>query len=62
MSELEKGILEIILKSQLQIENAVLEALEPSGDGIANDTLRKATNARLKEIRRQISVLETHRF
>ena len=57
MTKLEKGILDVILKSQLQIENAVLEVLEPLGYGIANDTLRKTTIARLGEIRRQISVL-----
>lgn len=61
MTGLEKSFLLIILKSQLQIENAVMERLKV--DQSRYDTnnigdLISITNAKLKEIRRQIAILE----
>jgi hypothetical protein len=59
MTELEKGILLVILKSQLQIETAVYDKIELSDyHAVGNNVLRQTTSARLGEIRRQINVLE----
>lgn len=58
MTGLTTDILLIMLKSQLDIENSVLEALKPIGYGTSNDTARVVTNAKIKDIRRQISAIE----
>jgi|CXWL01.1.fsa_nt_gi polyhydroxyalkanoate synthesis regulator phasin len=62
MTQLQIDILLVILKSQIQIENAVygkLEDMQREYDtSFISDNMR-ITNTKIIEIRRQISVLES---
>ncbi len=64
MTGLTTDILEVILKSQLQIENAVMERLKVRQNNYDTDNIRdliSITDVKLIEIRRQITVIEQHK-
>lgn len=64
MTGLTTDILEVILKSQLQIENAVMERLKVRQDHLDTDSISdliSITDVKLIEIRRQIKVIEEHK-
>ena len=63
MTGLTTDILEVMLKSQLQIENAVMERLKVRQNAYDTDNIRdliSITDAKLIEIRRQIKFIEEH--
>lgn len=55
MSEFEKSMLLVLLKSQLQIELTGLKVLQNEGGRLIDYNVY---NARIEEIRRQINILE----
>ena len=63
MTALTIDILEAILKSQLQIENAVMDRLKVRQEHYDTDNISdliSVTDAKLIEIRRQIKFIEEH--